>query len=157
MSSLNQKCYCECGKSEFTVKAKPLMRIFCHCEICQAFNKADYADVTVFLAKDISFNPSQHVTFETYKSPPAVDRGKCNLCDKPLIEFFNLPLFPSLSIVPSKNIEEGEFLPKASAHIFYHRRKKDIDDELPKYFGFIRSQLGFITKLFLGWVRKNAS
>ena len=150
--NLEQKCHCECGKTEFTIKGKPLMRMFCHCTICQEFNEADFSDVTIFLSKDVAFDQTQNIEFKQYKSPPAVDRGKCGYCHKPIIEFLNLPFFPSLTIIPSQNIEAGIYLPEACAHIFYHRRIEDIDDELPKYSGFINSQILLIKKLLSGMV-----
>jgi len=48
-----------------------------------------------------------------------------------------------------KNIEKGSYLPESCAHVFYHRRVKDIDDNLPKYSGFISSQILFMKKLLL--------
>ena len=153
-----QLCHCECGKSEFTLKGKPLVRMFCHCTICQEFNEDDYSDITIFLTKDVEFDHAQHVDFKKYKAPPAVDRGKCGSCRKPIIEFINIPLFPSLTIIPSQNIGAGSYLPESCAHIFYHRRVKDISDNLPKYSGLISSQTLLMKKLFLGMLgrKKNA-
>ena len=155
---LEQECHCECGETEFTLKGKPLMRMFCHCTICQEFNEKNFSDVTVFLAKDVEFDRAQNVAFKKYKAPPAVDRGKCGSCHKPVIEFLDTPLFPSLTIIPSQNIEKGSYLPDSCAHIFYHRRVKDINDNIPKYSGFISSQTLFAKKLFMGMLgrKKNA-
>ncbi len=147
-ASPEQQCHCECGKSEFTVKGKPLMRMFCHCTICQEFNNAAFADVTLFLSKDVEFDRAQPVDFKKYKSPPAVDRGKCQACGKPVIEFLDMPLFPALTIIPSKNIAPGEYLPESCGHIFYHRRVEDSHDALPKCSGPIKSQLFLGKKLF---------
>lgn len=156
MNQINpgQHCHCECGKTEFTITGKPLMRMFCHCTICQEFNDANFADVTIFLSKDIEFDQTQHVDFKKYKSPPAVDRGKCGSCHKPIIEFLNLPLFPSLTIIPSQNIEAGSNLPDACAHIFYHRRVQEINDNLPKYSGYVSSQILMTRKLLSGMLER---
>jgi len=149
-----QDCQCQCGATKFTITGKPIVRVFCHCTICQAFNHAAYADVTIFLAKDVHLQDKNQVRFKQYKSPPAVDRGKCASCDKPALELFELPLFPSLAMVPSENIPSGAFLPEPSAHIFYHRAVAPIDDQLPKHNGFIKSQAMLGAKLVPGLFRK---
>ena len=45
---------CPCGTGRFSITGKPVLRFYCHCTICQAFNQADRADVTVFHAKDVA-------------------------------------------------------------------------------------------------------
>lgn len=142
-----EECQCPCGATKFTIQGKPLVRVFCHCTICQEFNQAAYSDVTIFLAKDVRICDKNQIRFRRYKSPPAVDRGKCATCDKPAIELFELPLLPSLVIVPSDHIPKSPLLPKPSAHIFYHRAVAHINDELPKHNGFIMSQIAFGAKL----------
>tara|TARA_R110001592_G_scaffold68269_3_gene209133 strand:- start:10911 stop:11393 length:483 start_codon:yes stop_codon:yes gene_type:complete len=147
---LKQLCQCQCGITKFTIIGEPIVRIACHCKICQEFNKAPFADITIFLSKDVILEDIQTVSLRKYKSPPAVQRGKCIECDKPVIEFLDLPLFPSLTIIPSEHIPYGPLLPKLSAHIFYHRRVADIDDALPKISGSIKSQLALSKKLLPG-------
>ena len=141
---------CQCGNTNFTIQGAPLFRQFCHCTICQEFNNAAYADITVFLSKDVHLHDKKKVNFKKYKSPPAVQRGKCAACNKPAIEFLDVPLFPSLTIIPSANIPSGQFLLEQSNHVFYHRRIADINDTLPKHSGFIKSQAVFSAKLFSG-------
>ena len=46
-------CGCSCGEVEFTISSKPLFRGYCHCTICQRFNDAPYADITVFTADNL--------------------------------------------------------------------------------------------------------
>jgi len=152
--SSKQECQCECGSSKFTIQGKPLVRMFCHCTICQEFNNAAYSDVTIFLSKDVHLQDKEKINFNKYKSPPAVQRGKCATCNKPAIELLELPLFPALTIIPSENIPSGPRLPKPAAHIFYHRRVENVSDSLPKHSGFIKSQLAFIAKLVPGLFRK---
>ena len=149
-----QECHCQCGNTKFTVQGAPIVRVLCHCTICQEFNNAAFGDVTIFLSKDVQLHNKEQVSFQKYKAPPAVQRGKCVSCNKPAIEFLNLPLFPSLTIIPSANIAVGEFLPEPSAHIFYHRRVADISDSLPKYSGFMKSQLALCGKLLPGMFRR---
>jgi hypothetical protein len=151
---LDQQCQCGCGKTRLTIQDGPLVRIFCHCTICQEFNMAAYADVSIFLAKDVNLHNRERVNFKQYKSPPAVQRGKCASCDQPIIEFLELPLLPSLAIIPSEHLPMGSFLAEPSSHIFYQSRVADIHDELPKHNGFITSQMTLSAKLIAGMVRK---
>lgn len=154
--SSKQECQCQCGNTKFTIQGKPIVRMFCHCTICQEFNNAAYSDVTIFLSKGVHLYDKEKVNFKKYKSPPAVQRGKCATCNKPAIELLDLPLFPSLAIIPSENIPPGQFLPEPSNHIFYHRRVADISDALPKHSGFIKSQMAFSAKLLPGIFRRLA-
>lgn len=149
-----QECQCQCGDTKFSVHSEPIMRIFCHCTICQEFNEEAFSDVCIFLSKDVQLADKQKVNFKKYKSPPALQRGKCCTCNKPVIEFFNLPLLPSLTIIPSENIPSGNFLLEPSTHIFYHRRVTEINDSLPKYSGFMKSQMALSAQLLSGIFRR---
>lgn len=93
------------------------------------------------------------VEFRTYRSPPAVQRGKCTVCDEPAIEFLRMPPMPGLAIVPSVNFLGESVLPEPACHIFYHRRVADIDDALPKYSGYWRSQLAMGSRLAMAAMR----
>ncbi|MBL4608930.1 MAG: GFA family protein [Pseudomonadales bacterium] len=152
--NIEQNGRCSCGETTFTVLGKPIIRALCHCEICQDFNQSPYADITVFYAKDIMLPENNCVTFKTYSAPPAVQRGKCSACGNPAIEFMNMPLFPKLSIIPSANISETVTLPEPAFHSFYHRRISDMDDNLPKYSGYIKSQLAFGKHLVSAMIRR---
>jgi hypothetical protein len=154
---LTQEGQCQCGSTKFTIQNKALVRIFCHCTICQEFNNATFGDVSIFLSKDVHLHDREKVNFRKYKSPPAVQRGKCAACNKPAIEFLDLPLFPSLTIIPSANIPAGQFVPPPSIHTFYHRRLADINDTLPKKSGFIKSQLALIAILLPSLFRRFTS
>lgn len=134
---------CRCGRARFSITGRPLLRAYCHCLICQEFNELDYADITVFYRKDVSLEAEDTVVFRVHQQPPLLRRGKCKSCGKPVIERLNIPLIPSMTIVPSYNVEDAAFLPEPKLHIFYHRRKADIIDTLPKYSGFLNSQSHF--------------
>ncbi len=43
-----QESQCQCGSTKFTIQGEPLIRALCHCTICQEFNNAAFADVTIF-------------------------------------------------------------------------------------------------------------
>lgn len=134
---------CRCGTARFSIVGRPLLRAYCHCLICQEFNESDYADVTVFYGKDVSLVDEGTVIFRVHQQPPLLKRGKCTSCGKPAMERLNIPLMPSMAVVPSYNIEDAAFLPKPAFHMFYHRRKADLSDNLPKHSGFLNSQSRF--------------
>ncbi|MCP5283786.1 MAG: GFA family protein [Burkholderiaceae bacterium] len=134
---------CNCGHARFSIKARPLFRAYCHCLICQDFNQADFADVTVFLKKDVSVEDESTIRFRVHKQPPLLKRGTCAKCAKPAVERLSIPLMPRMTIVPSANIHDPSLMVKPALHIFYHRRKADVHDELPKYSGFLSSQMHF--------------
>ncbi len=138
---------CGCGAARFTVHGHPLLRAFCHCTICQVFNGAPYADITLFRGRDVVLPEQGQVEFSTYRPPPAARRGKCVDCGGPAVELLKLPLAGELVIIPSMNIADNSFVPDPALHIFYHRRVADIDDDLPKYQGYWRSQLEFSRRL----------
>ncbi len=136
-------CACACGETQFAIGGSPLFRLICHCSICQRFNDAAYADVAVFRAKDVEPPAEDSVRYERMRPPPNVQRGSCASCGAAAIELFHSPLMPKLTMVPVQNVGAIELLPKPSAHIFYESRVCDIEDGLPKYEGYMRSQLLF--------------
>lgn len=141
--SIQQTGACRCGKARFSIAGRPLLRAYCHCLICQEFNQADYADITVYYRKDVSLEDESAVAFRVHQQPPLVKRGTCTSCGKPAIERLSIPPMPRMTIVPSYNIADAALLPAPTLHIFYHRRKADADDTLPKYSGFLNSQFRF--------------
>lgn len=152
MTHLSQ---CECGTTKIEVSGKPVIRAFCHCQNCQEFNQAPFADVTVFYADDVTMPSKDQVEFKTYSSSSvAVPRGKCSQCGKPAIEKMKVPGLPAMVLIPSTNFADQSFLPAPVCHMFYHRRQADINDTLPKYSSFLSSQLGF-TRRFLGALLKH--
>lgn len=141
------ECGCSCGEVEFTVTSKPLFRGYCHCTICQQFNDAPYADITVFTADNLDVLSIPNVDFKVYQNPPLVRRGKCTSCGNPAVEAIRIMPLPRLVVVPSNNVRDQSLLPEPSIHIFYHRKVEEFNDQLPKHHGFIKSQLAFSNKL----------
>ncbi len=139
---------CQCGHVKFKVVGQPKFRMLCHCSICQKFNQKSHADVLVFKTAQIQTPSSDKVAFKTMKRPPNVQRGVCTQCGQPAIEVFAMPLFPKLTMVPAAMILNSDELPAPVAHMFYESRTADVDDEVPKYQGFIRSQLVFFKHLW---------
>lgn len=131
----NPQCQCPCGAVAFGARRSPLMRFICHCAICQRFNDALRADMVVLLTDDLVPPAEGTVHFDTYRAPPAVQRGKCASRDKPAIEFMRLPLYPKLAFVPAVNFADDSDLPEPCMHVFYDRRVADVDDALPEYRG----------------------
>lgn len=152
--SFEHVCSCECGANTFTVKARPLLRTFCHCTICQAFNQAPYADICMLMARDVELPDNHSVDFQTYRKPPAVQRGKCQSCDKPTLEYLRMGPFPDFAIVPVGTFPAAAALPEPALHMFYNRRVADADDDLPKYNGYWPSQLGSIGALIKARLRR---
>lgn len=141
--------FCQCQHAKFTIEGEPITRIICHCTVCQEFNDADFGDVTIYRKKDVKLHDESTVEFKKYMTVTGLNRGKCAACHKPAIEFFNLPLSPSFAIIPSANIHTQKTIPDPAMHIFYHRRVKDVNDNIPKFSGFLKSQL-VIGKAILG-------
>ncbi len=132
-------CQCHCGKVQVSMVKPPMLRFYCHCTICQNLYQRPFSDVTVMWAKDAKLTESKHIE---YKRPGLLlKRGVCIHCKQPI--FATMSLFPGLKwvFVPSQRYEDQAKLPNASAHIFYHRSKTDIDDGILKVKGFIKSEL----------------
>lgn len=134
---------CSCGHVTFEIGSAPLFRMLCHCTICQRFNDAPFADIVIYDATSITGPKPGSVRYDTYKPPPNVQRGVCTECGKPAIEQFKLPWFADLTMIPASVHVDQTSLPEPMAHVFYHRRVEDADDALPKYNGFLSSQLAF--------------
>jgi len=150
---LQQECSCQCGSNKFSIEGQALSRIICHCTTCQEFNAAGFGDITIFRSKDVKTHNIESTFFKALKRQQVVERGKCIQCAKPTIEFVNLPLFPSLTLVPSMNIPDGPALPEPSAHIFYHSRTSEVEDNLPKRKGYALSQLEFGIQIISGSIK----
>jgi len=138
---LSQACACSCGASRFTVNGRPITRLLCHCLICQSIYRQPFADVTEFWAGAVHISDENKIQFKKHRPPPAVSRGTCPSCGAPVVGFMRLAPFARLAFVPSRNFSSPAELPAPSAHIFYHRRLKDVADELPKVNGYWPSKL----------------
>lgn len=139
-------CRCECGKIEVMVTKTPMLRFHCHCTICQNLYHQRFSDVTVMWAKDAKLIKDDHIE---YKRPGLLlKRGVCTQCEQPI--FATMTLLPGikLAFVPANRYDDQSILPKASAHIFFHRSEIQMDDGIAKYKGFIKSEL-VITWLIL--------
>lgn len=132
-------CHCQCEQTQVTVLKPPMLRFHCHCTICQDLYKQPFSDVTVMWAKNARLTHGEQVE---YKRPGLLlKRGVCTQCEQPI--FATMTLFPwvKLVFVPGNRYDSQTALPKATAHIFYHRSQSEIDDGLLKVRGFVKSEL----------------
>ncbi|MEH6346129.1 MAG: GFA family protein [Bermanella sp.] len=148
-------CQCECGETRFNVTGKPLLRAYCHCTICQAYNQAPFADITLFHEKDVLKPEAKSVEFKSHKFPPLLQRGNCVSCGKPALEYLNIPAMPQVVIIPSRNIADTSLTPEPMTHIFYDQRVADVDDGLPKHSGYLKSELALGHKVMLALLKRN--
>ncbi len=150
-------CHCPCGESGFSYHGTPVLRFFCHCSICQQVYGKPFADIVALRSKQIALPPENDIEFSKHRLPPAVNRGVCKSCNRPVAGF--LPVVPGfgLAFIPAANLPAAE-LPEPSMHNFYHRRVADINDELPKVSGYWKSQwavtASFLTALFPATFRR---
>lgn len=135
---------CECGDNQFGFNTLPILRLNCHCLACQKYTGQPYSDVCIFLKKHVLKLDINHTTFNRYRLPPNIQRGKCDHCLKPSLE---LALAGHFVLVPTANLLEQNLLPPAEMHIFYHRKQYHVLDDLPKYSGYLHSQYILIQKL----------
>jgi hypothetical protein len=117
--------------------------MLCHCSICQAFNAAPMSDMLVYRAREVAMPANGTVDYRTYRPPPNVRRGKCVSCGQPAIEVFRLPPLPSIVMVPTPMVPDPSAVPEPALHVFYDNRRQDCRDALPRYSGYLRSQLAF--------------
>lgn len=134
------QCACECGKSKLSVSAEPVLRFCCHCSICQEVYQSPFSDFLVFKAEDVHLPALNGIQFKRYKAPPAVNRGKCPSCRKPVVGMLKLIPGMPLAMLPSAVYPDQQGLPEIKAHIFYNQRVAEVDDDSPKISGYVRSE-----------------
>lgn len=133
------ECCCPCGKTRFQVETKPILRFFCHCKICQQLYGKGFSDVNVVRTKHVLL-PENGIEFSTYRAPPALQRGLCAHCQKPVIGLLTSLPGLKLAFIAGENFRKQEQLPTPLGHIFYHRKQANCDDGLPKIDGYLRSE-----------------
>lgn len=132
-------CRCECGQTQVQLAKPPMLRFHCHCTICQDLYKQPFSDVTVMWGKHAKLIQGEHIE---YRRPGLLlKRGVCTQCEQPI--FATMTLLPGLKLafIPASRYEDQAVLPKASAHIFYHRSESEMKDGLLQVKGFIKSEL----------------
>lgn len=139
-----QEGSCSCCSNTYTINHTPIARFICHCTICQEYTGQAYNDVTVLLKPDVSELNLMRTNFRRWKLPPNISRGLCKRCNKPSIE---MAMGDNLVLVPTNNYSDIAALPEPTMHLFYNRRVEDIEDNLPKYNGFVQSQAMIVKTL----------
>jgi hypothetical protein len=127
--------------TRFEVTGVPLTRFYCHCLICQSVYREPFADVTAWWGNDVDLPGTHPIQFKRYRPPPALRRGLCSACGQPAIGLLTLLPFVTLAFIPARNFTDQGALPPVTAHIFYHRRIRDMADDVPKYSGYWASEL----------------
>lgn len=147
----SQHAACQCGASRFQVKALPVARFICHCRVCQAYTGKPFNDVTVLRARDVVMPDPASVGWRRWRLPPNIRRGSCLACGKPVIETAGIgPL--KLVFVPTDNYSDPAVLPAPAMHIFWHRHLVEVDDGLPRFSGYLNSELQ-VLRLLVGGLR----
>lgn len=140
-------CQCSCGSVNINVKQPFMTRFFCHCTICQSLYKKPYSDVIALHASNVEIGKPDTIQFKKLRPPPNVNRGVCVSCRLPAIGFFTLAPGIKIAFLPTQMLRNPSDAPDPSLHIFYHSKKADIDDTLPKYSGYWRSTLALTRKI----------
>jgi len=143
---------CSCGSVDIQVMKPAIVRMFCHCTLCQEYNNAPFADVSMFHARDVADFDDNKIQYKYYKKPELIPRGSCKQCNDPVLEKVRLKMMPNLIVVPSNNFDDMSWLPQPSMHMFYDKRVADVDDNLKKCNGMVSSQLVFGFKLIRGLI-----
>jgi hypothetical protein len=116
--------------------------------ICQAFNGKPFADVIAVRSKDVVLKNAGTISFKKYRPPPNFNRGVCRTCGKPVVEVAGFGPF-KVMFIPASNFEPEARLPPVRFDMFYHRRVLDMPDSVPKYSGYLASELA-VGKLIMG-------
>ncbi|MEM7290056.1 MAG: GFA family protein [Pseudomonadota bacterium] len=150
LNSIQEGGGCACGSVRYAIKGTPLFRAFCHCETCQAYNQADFADIIILRSRDVVLNAEDQIDYRFHQWPPALKRGKCKQCGGVAIEKIHLPLSSKLTIIPTQTLHRPEDATEPTFHMFYHRRVTDVHDSLPKHSGYPKSQWAFTAAVLKG-------
>lgn len=142
-----QEGSCSCTSNTYTINSQPIARFICHCTICQEFTGKDFNDVTVLLKSDVNDLKISTTKFRRWKLPPNIKRGLCTRCNKPSIE---MAVGGAFILIPTENYPDVAALPEPTMHLFYNRCVDDVDDDLPKYKGFVQSQTMMVKALAQG-------
>lgn len=144
-------CTCPCGHTTIAFSGEPVLRVHCHCRICQKVYDADHADFVMLSARQIARPQASDIRYAKHRPPPAVRRGTCPNCEHPVVAWMPLAPFLGLAFVPTANLPAGVKLPEPALHSFYHRRVKHVQDDVPKVAGYWASQWAVVRRFFTAW------
>ncbi len=147
-------CQCPCGAVKMRLTQRPKTRFFCHCAICQAVYGKDYADISVVWAWNVAVEDISQIEFKRYRYiPVSVKRGICKSCRNPVLGYMMLLPFLNIAFIPGFMFQEQSHVPQSRGHIFYHSRKRDVEDGLPKHSGYLRSEWAATRYILSGLLR----
>ena len=148
----SEACSCSCGQVSYSVTKPVLVRFYCHCSICQSVYNKPFADATVVAGGGVVHDDGCQITYRKLRSYPNIQRGFCPSCNTPVLAL--LPLIPgvdsvslTLNFVPSHMYQNPQHIRPCDMHIFCDNRAADVDDELPKHEGYLRSQSAVVGKI----------
>jgi hypothetical protein len=110
----------------------------------------------VWWADDVVVTAGAPLRFRRHRLPPALDRGVCASCADPVVGYLRIAPFVRLAFVPARSFASKSGLPRKSAHVFYHRRVRDVRDDLPKISGYWASELAVARLVLAGMLGGSA-
>jgi len=154
--SVQSVCSCPCGHTQITIMGEPLLRVLCHCKICQEVYGAAFADFVMLRLSQITQPLEPGIRFARHRAPPNVNRGICASCLNPVIALMTAVPFFGLACIPTINLPTNAKVLEPALHSFYDRRVKDVHDELPKYCGYGPSQWAVMRRFISAWLFQGA-
>jgi len=135
------KYECNCGAVKVCIKPTSMFRTYCHCTYCQKSTGKAYADEIISLAKDVIVEGRDAIIFTKNNALFPMQRGMCQACKAPVLSYAALLPGLKVAVMPTLLCGPAVIIPKAVAHVFYHRKIRDIEDNLPKLNSYLSSQL----------------
>jgi hypothetical protein len=115
---------CRCGAVEMSIRAAPLVQMYCHCDDCQAVHGAAYVPESVYPADAVEIVRGSPLTWKLKRSP----RFTCGACGTRLF----------IDVIPLKlRGVNGTLLPKGEFRPTFHMQCQfavlPMKDDLPHY------------------------
>jgi hypothetical protein len=102
-------------------------------------------------AKTVHLVAGHKIEFGQHKKPPALDRGVCTDCQRPVMGFMGLIPGVKLAFIPRYALGETDGLPPVSKHIWYQSRIADVDDDVVKVEGKLHSNMACLGPFYKGY------
>jgi len=127
---------CMCGAVRYEITDLPSRVLHCHCQSCRKHTGAPAATLAVFTLDQVKFSGKKR---KIYNSAPNVGRSFCDSCGSSLTWETVLDDEGALCAIHISNFDQPDVL-IPTGHSFYPDRISwfDIDDNLPRYEGFVR-------------------
>lgn len=102
-------------------------------------------------ASRITVTTPDEIEYAKYKPAPALDRGVCRSCRRPVVGFMQAA-WMRIGFVPTANLVDPPLLPRPSMHLFYHERVEDVADDLTKIAGDRASMWAALRPILAGYL-----